>query len=78
MNKDEIDKQIEETKKRGQQIVDYLDKYKGQSIYSEIALAIEFGYQIRLAQEEFEEEYEDFSTDNGSIHIDEEGNSHRV
>jgi hypothetical protein len=34
--------------------VQYLKKYEGQSIYNEIALAIEFGYQIK--QEEDDEE----------------------
>ena len=56
MNQEEINKQIRETEDRGEQIVKYLDKYKGQPIYNEIALAIEFGYQIRLAEEEKEPE----------------------
>lgn len=47
----EVNLQVEITEKRGQQIVDYLDMYKGQIIYNEIALAIEFGYQLRLSEE---------------------------
>ena len=44
---EEIKKQVALTEARGEKIVKYLDKYKGQSIYNEIALAIEFGYQLR-------------------------------
>ena len=43
---EEIEKQIKDTEKRGELIVKYLSKYEGQTIYNEIALAIEFGYQI--------------------------------
>lgn len=49
--KKEIKQQVEETEKRGERIVEYLDMYKGQSIYNEIALAIEFGYQLRMEEE---------------------------
>ena len=51
MTLEEIENQIKETEKRGQKIVEYLDRYKGQLIYNEIALAIEFGYQLCLEQE---------------------------
>jgi hypothetical protein len=48
----EIEQQIAITEARGEKIVKYLDKYKGQSIYNEIALAIEFGYQLKLEEDE--------------------------
>jgi hypothetical protein len=49
---DEIEKQIAITETRGEKVVKYLDKYKGQSIYNDIALAIEFGYQLKLEEDE--------------------------
>jgi hypothetical protein len=49
---DDIEKQIAITETRGEKVVKYLDKYKGQSIYNEIALAIEFGYQLKLEEDE--------------------------
>ena len=49
---EEIERQIISTEARGEKIVKYLDKYKGQSIYNEIALAIEFGYQLKLEEDE--------------------------
>ena len=36
----------------GEKIINYLDKYKGQNIYNDIALAIEFGYQLKLEEDE--------------------------
>ena len=48
----EIEEQVENTRKRGEKINRFLDKYKGQPIYNEIALAIEFGYQICLEDNE--------------------------
>ena len=53
ITQEEIDEQIKLSEARGQKVVDFLDKYKGQPIYNEIALAIEFGYQLCL--EDFEE-----------------------
>jgi hypothetical protein len=49
---EEIEQQVVFTEKRGDKIVKYLDKYKGQSIYNEIALAIEFGYQLKSKENE--------------------------
>ena len=49
---EEIEQQITLTEARGERIIKYLDKYKGQSIYNEIALAIEFGYQLKLEEDE--------------------------
>lgn len=51
-NFDEIEKQVAITEARGERIVKYLDRYKGQNIYNEIALAIEFGYQLKLEEDE--------------------------
>lgn len=48
----EMEKQISLTQEIGEKIVKYLDKYKGQSIYNEIAVAIEFGYQLKLEEDE--------------------------
>jgi len=36
----------------GDKVVKYLEKYKGQKIYNEIALAIEFGYHLKLEETE--------------------------
>ena len=44
--------QIALTEARGEKIVKYLNRYKGDSIYNEIALAIEFGYQLKLEEDE--------------------------
>jgi hypothetical protein len=44
--------QIAITKAIGEKTVKYLEKYKGQSIYNEIALAIEFGYQLKVQEDE--------------------------
>jgi hypothetical protein len=49
---EEIEQQIALTELRGMRVVKYLDKYKGQNIYNEIALAIEFGYQLKLEENE--------------------------
>ena len=49
---EEIEQQITLTEARGERVIKYLDKYKGQSIYNEIALAIEFGYQLKLEEDE--------------------------
>lgn len=46
MSEQEIELQVQKTEERGQRIVDYLDMYKGTNLYNEIALAIEFGYQL--------------------------------
>ena len=48
----DIDEQVTVTEKRGEKIVQYLNKYEGQSIYNEIALAIEFGYQIKQEEDD--------------------------
>jgi hypothetical protein len=48
----EVEKQVRLTEARGEKIVKYLDRYKGQSIYNEIALAIEFGYQLKSEEDE--------------------------
>ena len=55
---EEIEKQVASIEERGEKIVKFLNKYKGQSIYNEIALAIEFGYQLRLEEEEEESVFE--------------------
>ena len=39
---------LTETEERGKAIVDYLEKYNGQPVYNDIALAIQFGYQLAL------------------------------
>lgn len=52
INLEEIEEQIHLTELRGEKIVKYLDMYKGQSIYNEIALAIEFGYQLKSEEDE--------------------------
>lgn len=49
---DEIEQQIILTKLRSEKVIKYLNNYKGQSIYNEIALAIEFGYQLKLEENE--------------------------
>ena len=49
---DEIEKQVKLTEARGEKIIKYLEMFKGQSIYNDIALAIEFGYQLRLEEDE--------------------------
>jgi len=59
---EDVDKQIAITENRGEKIVDYLKLYEGQSIYKEIALAIEFGYQLRLSEELMEENQTDPET----------------
>jgi len=51
MNNKEIEEQIQKTEQRGQKIVDYLKMYEGTNLYNEIALAIEFGYQLKLEEE---------------------------
>ncbi len=48
----EIEQQIAIIKAIGEKTVKYLEKYKGQSIYNEIALAIEFGYQLKVEENE--------------------------
>jgi len=47
----EIEEQVSITQKRGEKIAQYLKNYEGQIIYNEIALAIEFGYQIKVQEE---------------------------
>lgn len=49
---DEMEKQIAVTQEIGEKIVKYLDKYKGQSIYNDIAFAIEFGYHLKKEEDE--------------------------
>mgnify|MGYP003404102862 FL=1 len=51
MSEQEIELQVQKTEERGQRIVNYLDMYKGTNLYNEIALAIEFGYQLRMEEE---------------------------
>lgn len=50
--KEENLEKVNLTEITGKKIVNYLDKYKGQSIYNDIALAIEFGYQLKLEEDE--------------------------
>lgn len=45
-----IENQVKETEERGEMFKQYMEKYKGQNIYNEIALAIEFGYQMCLTE----------------------------
>ena len=52
MTLQDIEEQVSITQKRGEKIVQYLNKYEGQSIYNEIALAIEFGYQIKQEEDD--------------------------
>lgn len=59
-----LEEQIFITQRRGEKIIQYLDKYKGQSIYNDIAFAIEFGYQLRES-EECEEFIEGYNTTKG-------------
>lgn len=47
----EIEAQIKQTEKLGKAVVDYLKMYEGDKMYNEIALAIEFGYQLCLENE---------------------------
>lgn len=47
----EIENQVKQTEERGKRVIEYLDMYKGQNIYNEIALAIEFGCQLRLEED---------------------------
>jgi hypothetical protein len=47
-----INAQIAATEARGEKVVKYLNRYAGQTIYNEIALAIEFGYQLSLEDEQ--------------------------
>lgn len=51
MSEQEIELQVQKTEERGQRIVNYLDMYKGTNLYNEIALAIEFGYQLAIEEE---------------------------
>jgi len=48
---EEIESQVKQTEERGQRVVKYLNLYKGTNLYNEIALAIEFGYQLRTEEE---------------------------
>lgn len=48
---EQIENQVKFTETRGEKIAKYLDIFKGQTIYNDIALAIEFGYQLRLEEE---------------------------
>lgn len=48
---EEIEKQVKETEERGEMFKIFMEKYKGQLIYNEIALAIEFGYQMCLKRD---------------------------
>ena len=52
VTQEDILEQIALTEARGEKIVKYLNRYKGDSIYNEIALAIEFGYQLKLEEDE--------------------------
>ncbi|WP_296683644.1 hypothetical protein [Flavobacterium sp.] len=51
-----VEVHLAEKEEMGKAIVDYLDKYKSQSIYNDIALAIEFGFQLQLKEEEPKQE----------------------
>ena len=48
---EEIEEQIKLTEQRGEKVIKYLEMFKGQSIYNDIALAIEFGYQLKLEED---------------------------
>lgn len=52
VTQEDILEQIALTEARGEKIVKYLNRYKGDLIYNEIALAIEFGYQLKLEEDE--------------------------
>jgi hypothetical protein len=52
ITQESILEQIALTEARGEKIVKYLNRYKGDLIYNEIALAIEFGYQLKLEEDE--------------------------
>ena len=52
VTQENIFEQIALTEARGEKIVKYLSRYKGDNIYNEIALAIEFGYQLKLEEDE--------------------------
>jgi hypothetical protein len=47
---EDILEQIALTEAKGEKIVKYLSRYKGDLIYNEIVLAIEFGYQLKLEE----------------------------
>jgi hypothetical protein len=49
---EEVEKQVRLTTLRGSKVVKYLNIFKGQSIYNDIALAIEFGYQLKSEEDE--------------------------
>jgi hypothetical protein len=51
---EQIENQVKLTESRGERIAKYLDIFKGKTIYNDIALAIEFGYQLRLEEEKDE------------------------
>lgn len=44
----QIEEQVAQTEQMGEKVVKYLSLYKGSPMYNEIALAIEFGYQLCL------------------------------
>lgn len=46
----EIENQVRQTEQLGIKVTKYLELYKGNKMYNEIALAIEFGYQLCLEQ----------------------------
>jgi hypothetical protein len=52
VTQEDILEQIALTEARGEKILKYLNRYKGDLIYNEIALAIEFGYQLKLEEDE--------------------------
>jgi hypothetical protein len=62
---DEMEKQIAIQQEIGEKIVNYLDKYKGHSIYNEITLAIEFGYQLKLDEEDAKQQEQGLSYSEG-------------
>lgn len=43
-----IGMQIKSTEQLGEKVIKYLELYKGELIYNEIALGIQFGYQLAL------------------------------
>jgi hypothetical protein len=49
---EEVEKQVRLTTLRGSKVVKYLNIFKDQSIYNDIALAIEFGYQLKSEEDE--------------------------
>jgi hypothetical protein len=48
---EQIEERVRKAEDLGRAVVEYLEMYKGDKMYNEIALAIEFGYQLCLENE---------------------------